>query len=73
MKDEEASTSKVAPAKKPKAKRAKPTGDGEETADSTKTKAKKTKEAKPGKAKVAKADSKVASKSSGKRGTKSED
>uniref|UniRef100_A0A3Q4GSJ9 H15 domain-containing protein n=1 Tax=Neolamprologus brichardi TaxID=32507 RepID=A0A3Q4GSJ9_NEOBR len=73
LKDEEASTSKVAPAKKPKAKRAKPTGDGEETADSTKTKAKKTKEAKPGKAKVAKADSKVASKSSGKRGTKSED
>lgn len=63
MKDEEASTSKVAPAKKPKAKKAKPTGDGEETADSTKTKAK---ESKPGKAKVAKADSKVASKSSGK-------
>lgn len=47
MKDEEASTSKVAPAKKPKAKKAKPTGDGEETADSTKTKAKKTKESKP--------------------------
>ncbi|XP_039884515.1 protein B4 isoform X2 [Simochromis diagramma] len=73
LKDEEASTSKVAPAKKPKAKKAKPTGDGEETADSTKTKAKKTKESKPGKAKAAIADSKVASKSSGKRGTKSED
>ncbi|CAI5687765.1 unnamed protein product [Oreochromis niloticus] len=72
-KDEEASTSKVAPAKKPKAKKAKPTGDGEETAASTKTKAKKTKEAKPGKAKVAKADSTVASKSNGKRGTKSAD
>ncbi|XP_070759506.1 linker histone H1M [Enoplosus armatus] len=74
-KDKEAATSKVAPAKKPKAKKAAGKGDSEVASDSTKTKtAKTTKEAKAGKAsqsKATKAGSDApASKASGKRGRK---
>uniref|UniRef100_A0A3Q0QXP2 H15 domain-containing protein n=1 Tax=Amphilophus citrinellus TaxID=61819 RepID=A0A3Q0QXP2_AMPCI len=66
-KDEKATTSKVAPAKKPKAKKAEVTGDDEESSNATKTKAKKTKAAKTGRAKAAKADSTIpVSKSNGK-------
>ncbi|XP_053172432.1 protein B4 [Scomber japonicus] len=72
-KDEKAAISKVAPAKKPKAKKA-ATDDGKGASESAKTKGKSTKEAKAGKAsqgKTAKAGSDApVSKATGKRGKK---
>ncbi|CAK6955471.1 protein B4 [Scomber scombrus] len=71
--DEKAATSKVAPAKKPKAKKA-ATEDGKGASESAKTKGKTTKEAKAGKAsqgKSAKAAGEApVSKATGKRGKK---